>query len=59
MLHELIHWHGGGHLGSAKPADQLVTNIGEPGNCLKVFPDALIKVCLCMVCYDALPFGKT
>jgi hypothetical protein len=64
--HELMHRHEGGILGSAKPADQLVTNIGEPGDCLKVIPDALAKVCLCMVCFsgallgnDARPFSWT
>jgi hypothetical protein len=43
MPHELVHWHGGGLLGSTKPADQLVTNIGECGNGLKVIPDAFAK----------------
>ncbi len=36
--HKLMHWHEGGLLGSTKPADQLVANIGEPGDCLKVIP---------------------
>ncbi len=34
-LHELMHWHEGGFLGGAKPADQWVANIGEPINCLR------------------------
>jgi hypothetical protein len=44
MPHELVHWHGGRLFGSTRPAYQLVADIGEPGNCLKVIPDALIKV---------------
>jgi hypothetical protein len=66
-LHELMHWHEGGLLGSAKPVDQLVmTNIGEPGDCIVVIPDTFIEVCLCTVCFggalpgdNAHPFGKT
>jgi hypothetical protein len=50
MLHELVHWHESGLLGWTKPANQLVANVGEPGNGLKVVPDALIKVCLCTIC---------
>ena len=41
--HELVHWHESGLLGRAKPANQLVANVGEPGNGLEVVPDALIK----------------
>jgi hypothetical protein len=48
--HELVHWHQGGLLGHIKPANQLVANVGEPGNGLKVVPDALVKVCLCLIC---------
>ena len=48
--HELLNQHEGRILGSTKPADQLVANIGEPGDCLKVIPDAFIEVCLCTVC---------
>jgi hypothetical protein len=62
MLHELVHWHESGLLGHTKPANQLVANVGEPGNSLKVVPDALIKVCprtICIVralfCDDAGP----
>jgi hypothetical protein len=64
--HEIMHWHEGRLLGSAKPANQLVSNIGEPGDCLKVVTDAIIEVCLCMVCIGgallgnkACPYGKT
>jgi hypothetical protein len=64
--HELMHWHESGLFGSTKPADQLIANIGEPGDCLKVIPDALVQVCLCMVCVggaslgdNACPFGQT
>ncbi len=63
--HELVHQHESGLLGCTKPANQLVANIGEPGNGLKVVPDALIKVCLhtiCIVwalfCDDAGPLGQ-
>jgi hypothetical protein len=48
--HELMHWHESGLIGSTKPADQLVTYFGEPGNGLKVIPDTLVKVCLCTTC---------
>jgi hypothetical protein len=64
--HELMGWHEGELLGGANPADQLVTNIGEPGDCLKVIPDALVEVGLCMICFsgalhgeDACPFSET
>jgi hypothetical protein len=50
MPHELVHWHEIGLLGRTKPANQLVTNVWEPGNSLKVVPDALIKGCLCTIC---------
>jgi hypothetical protein len=66
MPHELMHRHEGGLIGSAELADQLVANIGEPGNCLKIILDAFIEVHLCMVCFGgtllgngARPFGKT
>ncbi len=49
-LHELVNRHESGLLGGTKPEDQLIANIGEPGNSLKVIPDAFIKVCLCTVC---------
>jgi hypothetical protein len=48
--HELVHWHEGGLLGHTNPGNQLVSNVGEPGNSLKVVPDALVKVCLCPIC---------
>ncbi len=64
-LHEHKNWHESGLLGSTKQADQLVTNIGEPCDCLKVIHDAFIEVCLCMVCIvgallhnDVGPFGQ-
>ncbi len=55
--HELVHWHDGWLLGSRKPANQLVANIGEPGNCLKVIHDAFVKGCLCMVCFSGALVG--
>ncbi len=50
MLHELVHQHESGLLGGTKPVDQLVADIGEPDDGLKVIPDAFVEVCLCMVC---------
>jgi hypothetical protein len=44
--HELVHWHESRLLGRTKPANQLVANVGEPSDSLKVVPDALVKVCL-------------
>jgi hypothetical protein len=48
--HELVHWHESRLLGCTKPANQLVSNVGEPGDGLKVVPDALTEVCLCTIC---------
>ncbi len=48
--HELVHWHESRLLGRTKPANQLVANVGEPGNGLKVVPDALVEVCLHTIC---------
>jgi hypothetical protein len=66
MPYELMHWPESGLLGSTKPVDQLVTNIGKPGNGLKGIPDAFFEVCLCTVCVirallcnDVCPFGQT
>jgi hypothetical protein len=50
MPHELVHWHESGLFGHAKPANQLVANVGEPGNGLEVVPDALVEVCLRPTC---------
>ncbi len=65
MPHELVTWHEGGLLGCTKPADQLVVNVGEPGDGLKVVLDTLVKVRLCTICIvwallhnDADPFGQ-
>jgi hypothetical protein len=64
-LHELVHWHESRLLGRTKPANQLVANVGELGDGLKVVPDALIKVCLHTICIvwalfhnDAGPLGQ-
>ncbi len=64
-LCELVHWHECGLLGCTKPANQLVANVGKPGDGLKVVPNALIKVCLCTICIfwallleDAGPLGQ-
>jgi hypothetical protein len=64
--HELVHWHESRLLGGTKPADQLVANIWDPGNGLKVICDAFVQVCLrtvCVVgallCKDVCSFGQT
>jgi hypothetical protein len=50
MLHERVHQHESGLLGSTKPGNPLVAYIGETGNGLKVIPDAFNEVCLCTIC---------
>jgi hypothetical protein len=62
---ELVHWHESGLLRIMEPASQLVAYIRESGNGLKVISDALIEICLCMICIvwallcdDAGPFGQ-
>ncbi len=45
-----MHWHESGLLCRTKPANQLVANVGELGDGLKVVPDALIEVCLHTIC---------
>jgi len=50
MPHELMHWHDSGLLCHMKPVNQLVANVGEPGNGLEVVPDALVEVCLHLIC---------
>jgi hypothetical protein len=64
-MHELVHWHERGLLGRTKPANQLVANVGEPGNGLKVVPDAFVDfflrtICIfwTLLCNDAGPFGQ-
>jgi hypothetical protein len=49
MPNELMHWHESRLLDRTKPANQLVANVGEPGNGLKVVPDALVDVCICTI----------
>jgi hypothetical protein len=65
MPHELVHWHESRLLGSTKPENQLVADIGEPGNSLKVIHDAFVGVHLCTICIvrallrdDAGSFGQ-
>jgi hypothetical protein len=57
-LNELMHWHEGGLLCGTKPVDELVTNIWEPGNCLKIIHDSLVEVCLCMLCFSGASLGN-
>jgi hypothetical protein len=59
MPHEVMHRHEGGILGSTKPADQLVADIKEPGDCLKVITDAFVKVHHNMVCNGGALLGQT
>jgi hypothetical protein len=65
MMHKLVHWHESRLLGHTKPANQLVANVGEPGDGLKVVPDTFVEVCLCTICIfwallcdDAGPFEQ-
>jgi hypothetical protein len=46
MLHKLMHKFECRFLTSVKPMNQLVADIQESGNCLKVVPDTLFKVLL-------------
>ncbi len=64
-MHELMDWHESGLLGRMKPENQLVTNVGEPGNGLKVVPNTFVEFFLCTICIfwtllcnDAGPFGQ-
>jgi hypothetical protein len=64
-MHELVLWHESRLLGHTKPANQLVPNVGEPGNGLKVVPDTFVECFLCTICIfwtllcnDAGPFGQ-
>ncbi len=64
-MHELVHRHESGVLGHTKPANQLVANVGELGNGLKVVPDTffgffLSTICIfwTLLCNDAGPFGQ-
>jgi hypothetical protein len=50
MMHELVHRHESRLLGLTKPANQLVANVGEPGNGLKVVPDTLVDFFLRTIC---------
>ncbi len=45
-----MHGHESRLLCHTKPANQLVANVGEPGDGLKVVPDALVEVCLRTIC---------
>jgi hypothetical protein len=63
--HELVHWQESKLLGHTKPANQLVANVGEPGNSLKVVPDTFVDFFLCTICIfwtllcnDAGPFAQ-
>jgi hypothetical protein len=55
-LHKLMHRHESGLLCHTKPVNQLVPNVGEPGDSLKVVPDALVKVCLHTICIARASF---
>jgi hypothetical protein len=48
--HELVYQHESRLLCCMKPANQLVANVREPSDGLKVVPDALVEVCLCTIC---------
>ncbi len=64
-MHELVHRHESGLLGRTKPANQLVANVGEPSNGLKVVPDTFVNFFLHTICIfltslhdDAGPFSQ-
>jgi hypothetical protein len=64
-MHEIMHWQESGLLGRTKPGNQLVANVGEPGNGHKVVPDTFVNVFLCKICIfwtslcdDAGPFDQ-
>jgi hypothetical protein len=64
-MHELVHRHESGLLGRTKPANQLVANVGEPGNGLKVVPDTFAEfflhtICIfwTLLCNDTSPFSQ-
>ncbi len=48
--HELVHWHESKLFCRTKPANQLVSNVREPGDGLEVVPNALVEVCLRPIC---------
>ena len=48
-MHVLMKWHENELLGGIKPRNQLVANIWEPCDGLKVIPFALDKVILCLI----------
>jgi hypothetical protein len=48
--HELVHRHESGLLCCTKPENQLVTNVREPDDSLKVVPDALVEVYFRTIC---------
>ncbi len=64
-MHELMHRHESRLLGRSKPANQLIDNVGEPSNGLKVVPDTFVEFFLCTICIfwtllhnDTGPFGQ-
>jgi hypothetical protein len=50
MPQKLVHWHESGIFCHTKPVNQLVANVREPGDGLKVVLDALVEVCLHPIC---------
>jgi hypothetical protein len=65
MPRELVHQHESGLLRIMEPANQLVAYVQKSGNGVKVVPDTLVEVCLCMICIfwaslhgDAGPLGQ-
>jgi hypothetical protein len=65
-MHQLVHRHKSGLLGCTKPVNQLVFNVWEPCNGLKVVPDTFVNfflrtICIfwILLCNDAGPFGKS
>jgi hypothetical protein len=61
-----MHCHKCGLLGNIKLTNQVVADVREPGNCLKVIPDALIEVFLhqvhlvrALLAHNVGPLGET
>jgi hypothetical protein len=64
-MHEPMHQHESRLLGHTKPANQLIANVGEPDNGLKVVPNTFIEfflrtICIfwTSLCNDTGPFGQ-
>ena len=48
IMHVIVHGHECQFLSGAQPADQLVANVQEPGNCLEVISLSFAEVFKCL-----------